>query len=308
MKAWRFFSIGTTELKFHPMLALYGLYAAASGHGIYFLLSLISVALHECAHGICSAVLGNPPDCIELTPLGAVMRVEDEHRLSTIRHLIMLLAGPGTTFLLCIMSIYLVKVQWLSADLGRMLLMCNLAILIVNLLPVLPLDGGRLLALILGICFSLRIVARIMRIIGYSLGLGLIALNVLSSWKYGNWNLSLSFIGCTLLYCAHSALTTSAMAELRSFLERKIRLERHSRLRIKWMSTLEQVHLRQLVRQLPTNHFAVYLCLEAGTMKTMGALTEADVIKYYLEKPELKVGKLLKMYPMVDILHHLDTK
>ena len=290
------------------MLALYGLYAAVTGHGKYMLLSLLSVMLHECAHGVCTALLGNAPRSIELTPLGAVMRLEDEYHLTPVRRGIVLIAGPAANYCLCMLSIYLTKNQWISADCGRLLLLSNLSILMINMLPALPLDGGRLIALILGGSFSYRTVTRIMRVIGYSLGICLIALNIYSSWKWGSWNLSLSFVGCTLLYGAHATLITAAMVELRSFLDRKIRLERRQNIQIKWISTLDQVKLQQLIRQLPANRLAVYLCLEAGTLRTLGALTEADVIQHYLEKPDLKVGQLLNLYPMVDILHHFDTK
>ena len=82
MRTWRIASLGATEVRVHPVLSLYLAYAWLTGHGLFALLAFGSILLHELAHAACAAAFGQAPHCIEITPLGAVMRLEDENRLT----------------------------------------------------------------------------------------------------------------------------------------------------------------------------------------------------------------------------------
>ena len=61
------------------------------------------------------------------------------------------------TALLAWLSIRLTAWGWLPHSMGKRLFLSNAAILAVNLLPALPLDGGRLLSLLLGYLFSYKL-------------------------------------------------------------------------------------------------------------------------------------------------------
>ena len=133
MKKWRILSLGVTEISLHPMLLLYMLYAFLTGHGLYMLIALLSILLHECAHAVVATLFGRQPRSIELSPLGAVMKLEDENALTPVKRGIMLLAGPAITLTLCLTAIILTSQRLLSVSCGRMLFLSNLAILLLNL-------------------------------------------------------------------------------------------------------------------------------------------------------------------------------
>lgn len=293
MNRWRILRIGPTDVYLHPAMLLYGLYALLTEHGLFMVLATSSILLHESAHALTAALFGQPPREIELTPLGAVMRLEDEDRLPPFKRSGMLLAGPGMTLLLAALALHLTKQGILASEAGRLLFMGNLSILLLNLLPALPLDGGRLLSLLLGLFWPSGAVTRVMRLVGSLLGIGLIGMNIYASSRLGGWNLSLAFAGCCLLYCAGAATTTQAMAEIRRFMDRKIRMERKGTLPIQPIAVLHTQTLRMLVRRLPPNRMSHYAILEAGTMNFLGELTELQIIGAYLQHPECSCGKLL---------------
>ncbi len=256
------------------------------GHGAFSVISMLSILLHEGAHALAALLFGQAPACIELTPLGAVMKLEDETRLKPLKRTIMLLAGPAATMMLCYASFILTKRGVIGHEQAKMLFMSNLSILLLNLLPALPLDGGRLLSLLLGQFLSIHIVNKVMQVIGGLLGIGMIALNVYASWRLGGWNLSLAFAGCCLLYSSAMSTTTYAMQELRHFMDRKILLEHKGYIPVSWYMALHKEPLRKLVRQLPAGRAAMFVCIEQGSMKPMGWLTESAVIQRYLDSPE----------------------
>lgn len=295
MRRWRICSLGKTDIYLHPAMFLYLLYAHFTGHGRFICLSILSILLHEIAHALTSSAFGQMPSCIELTPLGAVMRLEDESRLPLVKRMLMLLAGPAMTLLLCYAAIRLTMAHVLSPMNGRLLFMSNLSILLLNLLPVLPLDGGRILSLILGVFWPSRIVNRTMRCIGSILGLGLIALNIYVACRSGGWNLSLVFAGCCMLYSSSIATVTQAVAELRQFMDRKILLERKGSMPSTLIYALSNQKLRKLVRMLPPGKMATFVCVEPGSMKALGWLSEPELIQHYLNEPDIEFSKAINL-------------
>lgn len=295
MKRWRIAALGATEVYIHPSVLLFALYAWLIGHGWLMLISILSILLHEAAHALTAAAFGHPPSALELTPLGAVMRLEDTSRMRPRRQAAVLLAGPGMTFLLVCAALCLTEVQLLSVSIGRMLLMCNTSLLLLNLLPVFPLDGGQMIALLLCAVMPARRAYQIMRTLGWIAGIGLIAANVYASWRLGGWNLSLAIAGCCVLYGTYTATTTQAMAELRSFLDRRIRLERKHCMVLQTICVLHNTPVRELVRRLPQQRMAEFVCVEAGSMYEIGRIGESQLIQYYLSSPEASLAEAIGM-------------
>lgn len=281
----RLFAIGSTDIFLHPAAVLFALYAAMTGHGGWLLAGMFSVFLHECAHGFAAALLGCTPKSIEITPLGALMRLEDEAALPPGRRLAMLLAGPAASLLLCWTALLLTRCGIIGRHAGQLLFMTNLSILLINLLPALPLDGGRVLALFLSLFLSADSVRRAMRSLGVVLGCVCIALNLLLTWEMGGWNLSLACAGCFLMYAACTGTTTAALAELRAFMDRKLRLEQRGCMGCRVVAVTETLTLRGAVGALAPSFYTLFLLIQPGTMRCLGYVTEERVISCYLLTP-----------------------
>lgn len=295
MSRWHIASLGATEVYLHPGMLLYALYALLIGHGWFMLLAILSILLHEAAHAMTAAAFSRPPSSLELTPLGAVMRLDDEGGLSPVKQGLVLLAGPGMTLLLAYAAVWLTRIELLPLRIGHMLFVSNVSILLLNLLPVLPLDGGRLLGVLLRAFFSVRTVNRIMRCLGGITGIGLIAGNIYVSWRMGGWNLSLAFAGCCILYSVYTATMSQAMAELRYFMDRRIHLERKGRMELRTICALHTTPIRKLVRVLPQGRMVEFVCIETGSMNVMGRMIESQIIQLYLNKPEITLAEAVHL-------------
>lgn len=294
MRRWRILTIGQTEVLLHPAVIVCLIYGRITGHLRFMLLAFASILVHEMAHAVTSALFGQPPVSLEITPLGAVMRLEDEGMLSPWKRLMVVLAGPAMSMVLCTAAISSVRHDWLNQDIGRELFLGNIAILLLNLLPVVPLDGGRLLALILSLLFSTMVVRKWIRLVSRTAGIGLIILNIVSSIRYGGWNLSLGFAGCCILYSTAICNVTQAMADLRFFLDRKIRLEKKGVLRTVCFTALQSTPLQRLIKMLPPGQETVFICLEAGTERLLGCVHESELVQEYLKEPGQSLGEAIK--------------
>lgn len=289
----RLCSIGGMEIWLHPALLLFFAYMALSGYGQLCVVGMLSILAHEMSHGFAALLCRAVPQAIELTPLGCVLRMEDESRLPPLRRLIIILAGPCCTALLCILSLALTERGALAADMGRMCFACNAAILLVNLLPALPLDGGRLLSLLLGQFLTPERVRQTMRMLGVGLGVMMIAGNVALCLWGGGVNLSLGLAGCFLIYAASVAVTSAAMQELQQLMARKTRLETRGSLRGALVAVMGTSTLRQAVRELHPARYTQLMIVERGTMRVLGTVGEDALIAAYLEAPHAPCSTLI---------------
>lgn len=280
----KLFSLGGTAVYLHLATLLFAAYMVLLGHGGVLGISMLSILLHETAHAAVAAAFGKPPEEIEITPLGAVMRLEHEAELPLCRRFLMLAAGPVMSFLLCWAAILLTSWNRISVHTGRLMFCCNVMLLLLNLLPALPLDGGRMLALLLGIWLRQETVCRVMRVTGTLVGMSCIGLNLILSLRWGGWNLSLSMAGCFIMYAAAVGTTTQAMAELKMLMERKIRLERKGALACCWLTVVDTLPLRQAIKRLHASRYTMLNIVELGSMKRLDTCGEDALIATYLNE------------------------
>lgn len=119
---------------------------------IYFIF-LISILLHEMAHMIVGVCLGLKIKKIMFNPLGVCLEfIGYRENKKTIKRIIINLSGPLFNFIFAIIISHLNIEYKLKID----LFYTNLLLGIFNLLPIIPLDGGKILKEILSIKFGYK--------------------------------------------------------------------------------------------------------------------------------------------------------
>lgn len=289
----RLLSVGQTAIYLHLGTVLFALYMVLLGHGRTLAVSMASILLHEGAHGAMACLFGMPPMEIEITPLGALMRLEDEASLPPGKRLVMLAAGPLASFLLCWTAMLLTRWGWIGIGLGRSMFCCNLLLALGNLLPVLPLDGGRMLALVLSLHLRGETVRQILRIGGTIIGLGCIGLNLVLCLQWGGWNFSCAMAGCFFMYSAAVGTTSYAMAEMRQFMDKKSRLEAWGVAPCKCLAATPQTPLRKALCSMPPACYGMVCLFDPVDMRLLGQACEGDVLAAYLDSPGARCQVLL---------------
>ena len=128
---------------------------------IYAMIMLFAL-IHELGHLLAGILMGMKPEKIELMPFGVSIsfkiKVEEYNKkikkgnMLEIKKILVALAGPLTNFIIIIIA------SNINIDLFKALIIIytNFLIMIFNLLPIYPLDGGRILKGILHINFGIR--------------------------------------------------------------------------------------------------------------------------------------------------------
>jgi len=160
------FRIAGIQLRIHVTFLLligwlaFGYYAeagsaAAAGRVLFILLLFVCVVLHEFGHAIAAKAFGiNTPD-ITLLPIGGVARLERMPEKPA-QELLIALAGPMVNLVIAVCLFLVTGTRSITNplvleghDLVAQLMVVNVILLVFNLLPAFPMDGGRVLRALL---------------------------------------------------------------------------------------------------------------------------------------------------------------
>lgn len=130
---------------------------------IYGVLMLFAF-IHELGHMLVGILLGFKPDKLEIMPYGVSasfnVKYEDYNKkikrgnMLAIKKLLIALAGPLTNFIITIIFL-VVNVNFFGIE-RELVIYSNILIGIFNLIPIYPLDGGRVIKNILHIIVGLQ--------------------------------------------------------------------------------------------------------------------------------------------------------
>lgn len=112
---------------------------------IYTLVMLFAL-IHELGHLLCGAILGFKAESLKIMPLGFAIEFETnitdynkkilKSNILTLKKLLINIAGPMVNIIIAIFGIIM--------NVNENIIYANLIIAIINLIPIYPLDGGRI--------------------------------------------------------------------------------------------------------------------------------------------------------------------
>lgn len=133
-----------------------------------------SVILHEAGHVLAAKRLGIRVYEVELLPYGGVARMEELSKYGGFTEGAVAVAGPAVSLVLAVIFYYLSG----YSDLFRTAHEYNLIIFVFNLLPFIPLDGGRLARNVMEFFMGYRQATRILAVGGKAAAFILAGMNI----------------------------------------------------------------------------------------------------------------------------------
>ncbi|WP_093060532.1 site-2 protease family protein [Psychrobacillus sp. OK028] len=123
----------------HPIMIPFFLFFYLSGEIALYALVFGSLLVHELGHLIVAISMGAKIQSCTILPYGGEIKMEQFSRLSKLMQVCVILGGPFCTILLLLFGMLVDFPQ------ANIFIMIQLLILSLNLLPIFPLDGGRIL-------------------------------------------------------------------------------------------------------------------------------------------------------------------
>ncbi|MBR2515906.1 M50 family metallopeptidase [Geobacillus sp.] len=137
------------KLHVHPLLWLIGGMAVLTAHFKQLCLLFFIVLVHELGHAAAAAFFSWRVKRILLLPFGGVAEVEEHGNRPFREEWIVTLVGPAQHLWLGAAACFFWKAGWMDDGSWELFFHYNVAVFGLNLLPVWPLDGGKLLFLLL---------------------------------------------------------------------------------------------------------------------------------------------------------------
>ena len=211
-------TLGRTRLRLHPLALLAPVIAAMLGPRQAVLALMIALAVHEAAHLLAARALGVGIRQLDLMPFGGAIRMENPYALAPAKVLAVAAAGPAGNLAALVTAAALAHWRVLSGGMALELIRVNLTLMLFNLLPALPLDGGRMLWAMLAERLGRERAVSVGILAGRVVAVLLAALSVLSAVAAHRLNLSLAFAAIFILASADDERGALSDARLRACL------------------------------------------------------------------------------------------
>jgi stage IV sporulation protein FB len=206
------------KLSIHPLFFACGIACAIFGGLPLFCVCVLTALMHECGHIFYAQRLGYECQKVKLMPFGAAA-VCDIEGISIKDEVILSLCGPLVNV---VMVCAIAGLWWFFPEtyaFTDILLYANLAMLLFNLLPAYPLDGGRVARCLLLKWAGKRAAEWVPRIFSLLLAVG--AVVAFFFFK----NISLLLLGVFLAFSALEKTTKASLIQFNSYRRLKRGLE-----------------------------------------------------------------------------------
>lgn len=270
------------EIRLHPMFCLLVAAAAVSGQMAALTIPFSAILYHEIMHALAAAMMGYPVTLLELLPFGSTARIEGLYEEAPHAELLIALAGPASNVLM-VMALTTVEAYTGLAFPGQeAFVQANLQLALFNLLPFLPMDGGRVLRSLLAGFISLGKATRLAAVMGVIGGI-LMAAAALLGYLGAARRFPMTLLAITVVLSALKAGREAQWLWLRELTGKKNHLMREKTLPIRHIAADGDMMLGQLVsRFLPHRYHMVTVLDEV--CRPIATLSENEVVEALMKK------------------------
>ena len=144
-------------IKIHDTTYIFLLISFFAGYFEYMYLLLLIITIHEIGHTIFAKIINFKFDKIIIYPFGGITKYTEDLNINTNKELFVLIGGISFQLLFLLLISILYKHNFVTEHVYLIFKKINILLISFNFLPILPLDGGKLLNIILDKIFSYKL-------------------------------------------------------------------------------------------------------------------------------------------------------
>jgi len=279
MRIGNYFGI---PLKVNPFFILLLILASVYGRLGEALLLFAIVLWHESFHIIMAKIFGLHVTDIELLPFGGVTRLDALLQLNPELEWQVAILGPISNGLLVFFAYGLLPYLEVDRDWFNLFVQANAGMAIFNLVPALPLDGGRILRSFLAKGRGFKDATRMSARLGQVLSVVLVGFGLYLVFFQKPQGLLMAFVGVMLFFAARQEQKNASYVFMRYLTHKKQELRLKRVLVTKELVATVETSLGEVLQhfQPPCYHLVWVLDLEG---RVLGLISELDLIAALFE-------------------------
>lgn len=265
------------SVRVHPLFLLVVVLAVAGGFGREILVLFAVVIIHELGHVVAASRLGYKTETIELLPFGGVARLSSPGIGWNARHeTIIAIAGPLMNLMLAVGAVLAHFGGEVSERALTRFLTVNLGIMFFNLLPGLPLDGGRIARAGLAGTHGYERATKVVTRMSFYLAAVLMIFGATSLWL-GFADVGLLGLGAFLLFSAYTLSRHTRYDTLR-FLDAKRRDESALVMPLRALVADSEITIGEIAGRFAPGHYHVVYVRAGQAMDSQAGAERTDPI------------------------------
>lgn len=282
------------KIRIHPTFIVLLLISAVGGFAARAFLVFGLVILHETAHILAAKGYGVKVLSIELFPYGGAAVMEDNFEGKRLDETIIALAGPAFNLALLFLFQYLRGLGVLEGALALELVKINFWLAAFNLLPVLPLDGGRVVRACFAHIFGFVRTTKFLGAAGKWFG-GMLIISgfVLQAYSLFFYEPFLFIIlGVFFWLGSGKEITNAQIVFMKQLCRKKELLLSKGLMNSSCITVSKDTALGKIINQLLTDRYTLINIL-GGKDRIENTLSETEIVQGMMERGlSLKVGEL----------------
>lgn len=261
----------------------------AAEMSIFFFVFLV----HETAHVVAAKALKMKVSEIEILPFGGAVRIESIFELNPMNEIYIALAGPGINIIMLLGYAALQNLGFIEIKDSDIFAKANLLLAGFNLLPALPLDGGRVLRAILSREMGIKKATNVAAYGGLALSLFL-AMSGLYGLYLKIFNLNFFLLSGFLAYSAFKEKRNASYLVLRDITFKRDILIKEGVLTTKELVALYDLPVRSVMKKFVPHRYH-YIKVVDHSLRVWGYLDETQIINGMVDRgANIPIGRLLE--------------
>ncbi len=262
------------------------------GMGDIVLYYIPTVLIHEWAHVIFATALGMTVNEMELFPFGCAAKLQC-FAVSRAKEIVVAAAGPAAN-MLAACAVFFIDKYATPIAIADKLIAANLALAAVNMLPALPLDGGRIVRALFASFMGYKRATRLMAIAGIFFAAILLGVGVWALFKE-TVNPSFFIMGFFLCVAAVKELKSAPYTLIRDFTGKREAFDKRKTLSINRFAAMQTETLRAIMREFEAGKYNIVTVLDKD-LGVIGELDERQILSGMMEKgTQVTLGSIYRL-------------
>lgn len=265
----------TVTLELDPFLVLIIPTVFLLGYLKEFIIIYITITLHELGHIVTAKVFGKKVYAVRILSVGLNVAIEED-TCSSLNRILIYISGPLVNIFFIAISLFLISYGPIERTEVLFFLSANICLLIMNMLPVSLMDGGRIFRELLSMHFGLFLAGSYLRKLSLILSIALIILGSIQLLT-SKFNFSLLTIAIYIFFTLKTERTEAALMNAKYVIYRRCKLLKRGIYPARDLVVMKSTHLSDLLNCMDFDRFHLIHVLD-DELRLIKILTEHEIM------------------------------